>query len=160
MAEYHSIRTYRDLLEALQSASDEQLDMPVQCADSHPVDEWVYALKKAICLGTVDELNLRYARSVVDNRRNGEELVLFCDGNPFGADGAIAYTMKDRPDASEENVMTSLRERMEPIYPDDHDGSRDWTGPAQKIADQISRKSGRGTLVEILSSRTENPMAQ
>ncbi len=157
MARYHSIRTYRDLLDALQSASEEQLDMPVQCADSRPVDEQVHVLKKAICLGTVDELSLRYARSVVDNRRNGEELVLFCDGNPFGEDGAIAYTMIDRSDVPDEDVLTNFRQRMEPIY---HDESRDWTGPAQKIADQVPRNSGRGTMVEILSSRTEKPTSQ
>jgi len=91
--EYHSIRTYRDLLEALQAASEDQLSMPVQCVDSHPVDEYVHTLKKAIC-------------------------------------------------------------------PDDHDESRDWTGPAQLIADQTPRNPGQGTLAETLASRIEKHKSQ
>jgi hypothetical protein len=47
MVEYESLRTYRDLLEALQKATDEQLDTQIQCTDSHPVDEHVYKLKPA-----------------------------------------------------------------------------------------------------------------
>ncbi|TWU02906.1 hypothetical protein Pla52n_39940 [Stieleria varia] len=68
--------------------------------------------------------------------------------------------MKAQSDAAEGDAQTNFRGRMEPIYPDDHDESRDWTGPAQKIADRVTRKSGRGTLVEILSSRTEKLTSQ
>ena len=101
MIAYQSLCTYRDLLEALQNASEEQLDMRIQCTDSHPVDEYVHKLKQVICVGTVDELDLRYARSVNDNRRNGNEIVLFCDGNPFGEDGRTASTLKDTETASD-----------------------------------------------------------
>ena len=59
MIEYQSLRTYRDLLEALQHASDEQLDMKIQCTNSHPVDEYVHELKPIVCMGTVDGLDLR-----------------------------------------------------------------------------------------------------
>jgi hypothetical protein len=45
MIAHQSVRTYRDLLDALQKASGEQLNMPIQCADSHPVDEHDYELK-------------------------------------------------------------------------------------------------------------------
>lgn len=157
MLDFQSVRTYRDLFVALQNASDEQLDMPIQCADSHPVDEHVHKLKQAICLGTVDTLELRYARSVKDNRRNGDELVLFCDGNPFGEDGASGHTLKSKSDSNEPENPTILLERFEPIYPDDHDETRDWTGPAQKHYDQEKRESGRGTLAEILSYRANRP---
>ena len=153
MLDYQSVRTYRDLLQALKKASDEQLDMPIQCTDSHPVDEYVYALKSGICLGTVDELDLRYARSVKDNRRNGDELVLFCDGNPFGEDGATGYVMKDASESPEPIDAIEFRDRFEPVYPDDHDESRDWTGPAQKLVDRRPRKPGQGTEAEILSHR-------
>jgi len=86
----------RGLLAALQNATDEQLDMPIQCTDSHPVDENVYTLKRVICMGTVDQLDLRYAPRVSDNRRrHGNEIVLFCLGNPFSEDGASSYVMKD-----------------------------------------------------------------
>ncbi len=132
--------------------------MPIQCTDSHPVGEHVYTLKRVICMGTVDELDLRYARGVSDNRRHGNEIVLFCDGNPFGEDGACAYTMKDseKSNLEDDNVKRGdFFERLEPVYPEGHDESRDWTGPAQKLADQQPRKRTQGTLGEILKNRTQ-----
>ncbi len=153
MIAYQSLHTYRDLLEALQNASEEQLDMRIQCTDSHPVDEYVYKLKQAICIGTVDDLDLRYARSVNDNRRNGNEIVLFCDGNPFGEDGRTASTLKDTETARDSKNAENFFDRLEPVYPEDHDESRDWTGPAQKLADQIPRKRTEGTLKDILKNR-------
>ena len=154
MIDYQSVRSYRDLLAALQNASEEQLDMPIQCVDSHPVDEHVYVLKQAICLGTVDDLDLRYARSVNDNRRNGNELVLFSDGNPFAVDGATSYMMKETAGASESENSIEFRDRLEPVYPEGHDASQDWTGPAQMIADQQPSRRGRGTLRDILEHRS------
>lgn len=65
MIQYQSIRTYRDMLEALQAASEDQLNMPMQCADSHPVDEHVHTLTKAICVGTVDAPDLPFASTNV-----------------------------------------------------------------------------------------------
>jgi hypothetical protein len=153
MIAYQSLRTYRDLLEALQNASDKQLDMRIQCTDSHPVDEYVHKLKQVICIGTVDDLDLRYARSVNDNRRNGNEVVLFCNGNPFGEDGRTASTLKDTETASDSKSGKDFFDRLEPVYPEDHDDSRDWTGPAQKLADQIPRKRTEGALKDILKNR-------
>jgi hypothetical protein len=153
MIAYQSLRTYRDLLEALQNASEEQLAMRIQCTDSHPVDEYVHKLKQVICIGTVDDLDLRYARSVNDNRRNGNEVVLFCDGNPFGEDGRTASTLKDTETASDSKSGKDFFDRLEPVYPEDHDDSRDWTGPAQKLADQIPRKRTEGALKDILKNR-------
>ncbi len=143
-------------LRALQKASDQQLDMPIQIADSHPADESVHALQQVICLGTVDELVLRSARSVNDNRRNGEELVLCCDGNPFGEDGATSYVIKDAPESCESAEPLDSRDRLQAVYPDDHDDSRDWTGPAQRLADQRLREPGRGTIAEVLVNRTRD----
>lgn len=105
-------------------------------------------------MGTVDELDLRYARSSKDNRRHGNEIVLFCDGSPFGQDGASGYVMKDANETDEDTKAKDFRERLEPVYPEDHDDSRDWTGPAQKLADQQPRKRSRGTLRDILQNRT------
>jgi hypothetical protein len=156
MLDYQSVRTYRDLLQALQKATDEQLEMPIQCADSHPVDEHVHTLKQAICLGTVDELEMRYARSVKDNRRIGDELVLFCDGNPFAEDGATGYVMNDAPEPCESAIPLDTYDRLRAVYPADHDESRDWTGPAQKLYDQRPRESGRGTLTEVLAYRSRS----
>jgi hypothetical protein len=154
MIDYESLHTYRDLLRVLHNATDAQLDMQIQCTDSHPVDEHVYQLKRVICLGTVDELDLRYARSATDNRRHGNEIVLFCDGSPFAEDGASAYKMKDTDESIEIATPRDFRDRLEPVYPEDHDDSRDWTGPAQKLADDQPRKRKRGTLTDILKNRT------
>lgn len=147
MIEYRSITTYRELLAALQEASEGQLDLPIQCVNSHPVDEYVYKLQQVICLGTVDALGLRYARSVTDNRRNGDELVLFSDGNPYAEDGAVAYEVDQTYEGKE------LFKHHKPIYPGNHDPSMDWTGPAQKLADGKERKRPHGTLEDVLRNR-------
>jgi len=147
MIEYRSVTTYRGLLEALQQASEEQLDLPIQCVKSHPVDEHVYALQQVICIGTVDALGLRYARSVTDNRRNRDELVLFSDGNPHGEDGAVAYEVDETFEGKEPF------KHHKPIYPPDHDPSMDWTGPAQELADSQQRKRPHGTLRDVLRNR-------
>ena len=147
MIEYRSITTYRELLEALQQANEEQLDLPIQCVNSHPVDEYVYTLQQVICIGTVDALDLRYARSVRDNRRNGEELVLFSDGNPHAEDGAVSYVVDDTFEGEEPLKHHS------PIYPPNHDASMDWTGPAQELADSQQRKRSDRTLKDVLENR-------
>ena len=140
-----SVRTYRDLLEKLQACSKEQLDQPIQVVKGHPVDEYVYELQAAVCFATVDDLDLRYARSVTDNRRHGEELVIYTDGNPHGECGAIAYEMKGDLDSLKDN----------PIYPKGHDESADWTGPAQALVDAKERPEGKGTLGPVLLHRFE-----
>ncbi len=150
MIKYRSITTYRELLAALQKASEEQLDLPIQCVNSHPVDEYVYNLQQVICLGTVDALGLRYARSVIDNRRNGDELVLLSDGNPYGEDGAVAYEVDQTYEGTEPF------KNHKPIYPKNHDPSMDWTGPAQKLADDQERKHSHGTLKDVLRNRTRH----
>ena len=103
--------------------------------------------------GTVDDLDLRYARSVNDNRRNGNEIVLYCDGNPFGEDGRTGSTLSDTETTSDTKIATGFFDRLEPVYPEDHDDSRDWTGSAQRLADQVPRKRTEGTLKDILKNR-------
>jgi hypothetical protein len=79
-------------------------------------------------------LGLRYARSVTDNRRNGDELVLFSDGNPHAEDVAVAYEVDQAYEGKEPF------KHHKPIYPANHDSSMDWTGPAQELADGQERK--------------------
>ena len=74
--------------------------------------EYVYALQQGIVIGTVDDVGLLYTRSVTDNRRHGQQLVIYTDGNPFGEDGAVAYKYDSNAEA---NPF-----RHKPIYPDDH----------------------------------------
>lgn len=139
------IRTWQDVLEALKKATPEQLAQPVKICESFPMDEHVHELQQGICLATVDELDLRYARSVLDNRRHGDHLVIFTDGNPFGEDGAIAYQYE-----AGEHLNKN------PIYPKGYDDSQNWTGPAQKLADKQKRKRGKGVLGAILVNRLSN----
>ena len=138
MITFKEVETWNDLLQVLQKASAEQLKQPVQICEGHPCDDHVHELTQGICMSTIDELEIRYVSSVNDNRRHGEHLVIFTDGNPHGEDGAIAYE--------------GMCERT-PIYRNDHDDSQDWTGPAQKLADAEERKKGHGTLVPVLVNR-------
>jgi hypothetical protein len=90
---------------------------------------------------------------VTDNRRNGEELVLFSDGNPFGEDGAVAYEVDHTYEGE------GLLKHHNPIYPKNHDASMDWTGPAQELADRQPLKRPHGTLEGILRHRMRHDLS-
>jgi len=168
---FNQIRTYKDLLVILQQASEEQLNQDVQIVKSHCVYNHVYSLEAVICFGTVDGLELKYARSSVDNQRHGEELILFTDGNGFAEDGATSHTMifptkwerlKRRIHLELCNFIGARSKsdiffKGEANYPKNHSERSDWTGPAQKIADEENQiKDTNPTLVPILQKRTEN----
>ena len=109
----------------------------------------MHELQAGICFATIDELEIEYARSTVDNRRHGEELVIFTDGNPFAEDGAIAY----------EWDFTADQEHMKdkPIYPKGHDDSADWTGPAQKLIDKVAKdKVFKQEDIAVIKNRVNN----
>lgn len=148
-----TISTYRDLLESLQNCTEEQLSQPVQTVNSHPCEDYVYELISVICFSTVDDLGLKYARSSKDNRRNGDELVLFTDGNPHSENGAIAWEMNF---AERDEGEDLIGRNDTPIFPKNHDPSCDWTGPAQKIADEAEKTKGSGTLGPILLHRLKS----
>lgn len=122
--DFAAIETWGDLKETLRKCSIQQLKKPVQVIKHHPVDENVHECLPGISFGTIDALDIRYARSSVDNRRHGDELAIFVDYNPFGVDGAVAYEGFSK---------------KKPIYSKDHDDGQDWTGPAQKLADAEPR---------------------
>lgn len=93
------VSTYRDLLSALQSMSDEQLNQIVQIADP-PTDCRPVPLAFGIAIGTVGDFEFEGARSVVDNQYHADEVVILIDGNPFASDGAMGYTLdKHGPDS-------------------------------------------------------------
>lgn len=114
------IATWGDLWTALGKLSAEQLEMPAQVIRENPCATKVLSGKPAVCIGTVDALDLRYVRSCRDNRRHGEEIVLLVDGNPFAKDGAIGYKGMDL---------------QQPIYPGAYTKDQDWTGPAKELVD-------------------------
>jgi hypothetical protein len=140
------VETYADLLKILQNMTPEQLAKPVQTVMSHPVYEAVRAACPVICVGSVDELGLLYIRSAHDNRRHGDDIILFVDYNPFGVDGAIAYTVSLNGDVSKDT----------PIYPKNHTEDQNWTGPAQKLIDKSVKELSDGTLGPILAARIKN----
>lgn len=117
------IETYEDLLRRLQALTPDQRKQRVQVARAPADYSEVVALDPVVGLYAVDEAGFDYARSSVDNRRHGDELVLVYDANLFAKDGAIAYEMD-----AEDLIFDK------PIYPPGHDDSADWTGPAQKLA--------------------------
>lgn len=121
------IETWRDLRDKLNQLTEEQLNQRVQVVKSHPVEDFVIPLEPAIALATIDELELIYTRSSIDNRHHGDAVVLFTDSNPHAINGATAYEWH-------------ADGRETPLYHKDHDDSCDWTGPAQKLLDE-SRKN-------------------
>lgn len=151
MLSFQEIRTWSDLKKALQQATDQQLAQPVQVVKGHPVLEYVYELQHGIVVGTVDDVGLLYARSVTDNRRHGEHLVIYTDGNPFGEDGAIAY---EYDSTAEKN---SLGLRHKPIYGEDHEPGQDWTGPAQQLVDKQNLQLDEERInTAVIRHRVEN----
>lgn len=150
MLDFTELDTWEDLKKALDQCSPEQLKQPIQVISQHPVAEHVHECIPGISLGTLDALDILYARSVTDNRRHGEELVLYCDSNPHAVDGATMYEWV----MSEDN--SSGHEEV-PIYPESHDAAADWTGPAQKLADKAAqeRHPNDNTLQAILNHRTK-----
>lgn len=165
------LKTYQDLLDFLKEASPQQLEQKVQVVKSHPVYEYVHPLEPAICVGTIDELGILYARSSVDNQRHGDELVLFTDGNGFGEDGATSYELPSLSKWEKLKQRVYWRicfwlnarpcngffEKGKSHYPKNHSERADWTGPAQKIADLES--AGKlpvdSTLECILENRVD-----
>lgn len=96
-------------------------------------------------------MGLLYARSVTDNRRHGEQLVIYTDGNPFGEDGAVAYEY----DSNATPKFMGLRHK--PIYPEDYTPDQDWTGPAQQLVDaQNLPINQQKTQAAVLRHRVEN----
>lgn len=125
------IKTWRDVRNALAKLTPAQLRQPVQIARLHPMDQFVHVLLPGFVLGTVDDLGIRYARSVVDNRRHGEHVILYVDYPPFGEDGNIG------------TVVTLGRRGLRTkrtLYPKMHSDAANWTGPAQKLTDKKKRK--------------------
>lgn len=130
MIKYNEVTTWEDLLKILQEASPEQLEQPIQVVKASPMWDHVHECHMGICIGTVDDLDLRYVRSVSDNRRNGDELVLYVDGNPHAKDGAIGYEW-----SVDEEIKSVDDLGNNPIYPQGHNDSSNWTGPAQVLTD-------------------------
>lgn len=122
-------QTWQDVLNVLLTLSPEQLAQTSQVTRSSPIGDHVYEGQAIICLGTIDELELDYFRSATDNRRHGDEIVAFTDGNPFAKNGAVAWELKPGGNINDDDSMI-------PIFSKDHTPDQDWTGPAQKVADE------------------------
>ena len=120
---------YKELLEALQALTPEQLAQPVQVIKSHPCHDHVYDAHILISFSTVGDLEFEYYRSSIDNTMRLDDLVLYVDGNPFGEEGAIAYNW--HPDGSETPIFPGHAEKADP--------ATDWNGPAQELADALNK---------------------
>jgi len=88
-----SVRTWGDVLAALQRLTPEQLKQPAQAVLCEPSDSVVSECQSCIAIGTVDEFEIEAIRSVTDNKRHGEEVVILLDYNPFAEDGCVAYEL-------------------------------------------------------------------
>ena len=143
--EVQDVQTYGDLLRILQTLTPEQLAQPAQVVKSHPIHEKVLTAFPIICVGTVDKLGLLYVRSSKDNRRHGEEVILFLDGNPHSKNGAIAWQLNG------DDFAKGLPGT--PIFPPDFSPDQDWTGPAQKLVDETVQELPDGSLGAVLRYR-------
>jgi hypothetical protein len=134
--------TWKDVLKALQSLTPEQLEMLAQVVLHESNDENVVAGRPVVCLGSVNELGVKYFRSAQDNRRHGDQVVLTVDNNGFSEAGVVAWSFEDAQDWVDGNPG-------KPLYPHGYTPDQDWTGPAQKIADAILREGPDGSWIEV-----------
>lgn len=128
------IDTWADLAKAISKLSKAQQSQPVQVVKVHVHDDAVNSLLPGICLGSVGALEIRFARSVTDNKKHEEHIVLQVDGNPFGEEGACAYEMVTK------TVNGKKKYLFHPCFPENHTDESDWSGPAQKIIKAKEKK--------------------
>lgn len=93
--------TYRELKEALNGMTDEQLDQYAQIMISQADHDKAFPLHPVISFNTVhhfvsppdsdEEYDL--TRSAVDNEHHPEQFVLLADYNMFAEDGAIGFDL-------------------------------------------------------------------
>lgn len=83
--------TWKELGQAIVDMTEEQRQQPVQVVELEPSDDIVNELKPAYGIQSIEELGIEACRSIVDNKRHGEDVVLLIDANPFAEDGAVAY---------------------------------------------------------------------
>ena len=85
---------WKELGEKITALTDEQRSQPVQVVNVSPNGNHVNELMPGVEIDTVDGFGIYAARSIVDNKRNGDEVVLLIDHNPFGEDGVVAWEWK------------------------------------------------------------------
>lgn len=136
------IITYQDLLDALALLTNDQRAQPIQIADP-PCNGKPTALARGIALGTVGEFEFGGCRSSVDNKYHAKEIVLLIDGNPFGEDGAMSYTMKR--EGPEEKPLSYMVPNYGPGGPTSREEQRPpgWKPPTER--DEIKTPAYVGT---------------
>lgn len=85
---------WKELGEKIAALTEEQQLQPVQVVNVSPSEDDVNELMPGVELDTVDGFGIYAARSIVDNKRHGKEVVLLIDHNPFGEDGVVAWEWK------------------------------------------------------------------
>ena len=128
------VNTWADLAKAISKLSKAEQSQPVQVVKVHVHNDAVNALLPGICLGSVGALEIRFARSVIDNKKHEEHIVLQVDGNPFGEVGSCAYEMVTKI------VKGKKKYFWHPCFPENHTDECDWSGPAQKIVKAKEKK--------------------
>ena len=92
MTETVAVRTWGDLLLALQQLTVEQLQQPACIAPPFCYNADVAELQPTVCIGLVKD-NLDHTRGVKDNKHHPEQVVLFIDANPYDEDGCYAENL-------------------------------------------------------------------
>ncbi len=84
-------QTYEELARLILSLPPELQRQTIQVVKSSPFD--IAECMPVIGVDTIANFGFGAARSIYDNKYHGNDLVIFCDGNQFAKDGAIAYEM-------------------------------------------------------------------
>jgi len=92
------VRTWEDLGAKIATMSPGQRRQPIQCVQPTPNEDEVQEMMQGIAIATVEEFGFYKCRSTHDNKYNAGDVVLLMDGNPFSADGAVAYEWGDEID--------------------------------------------------------------
>jgi len=86
--------TYRDLLEALENMTEEQLDQQVQTLPVCPDKDKAIPLEPVVSFNTIRFfLDDQKTRSSVDNKHYDGDFVLLTDGNMYKEDGTIGFDL-------------------------------------------------------------------
>lgn len=86
--------SYRELRDALDNLSDEQLDQQVQIMLPDPDGDKILPMHPGISFNTIKHfLDDQKTRSSVDNEHHEEDLIILVDWNMYADDGSIGFDL-------------------------------------------------------------------
>lgn len=87
--------TYRELLEALQKLTPEQLEQEAQYVPHHWDGDMALDACPLVAIDTVENFEFEHVRSNTDHKHHPEEIVLLGDCHYFDENGNMWYDLND-----------------------------------------------------------------